>query len=353
MMNSSYLQEIVNKMTARKTVFGAVLCVHQGDDSFSWVGASGNIKEEDPYFIASVTKLFITTILLKLRAEQHLSFEDKIGVHLSEDIIRGLHVRNGVEYSHEITIRQLMANTSGLPDYFTQKQPNGRTIGSDLIKGADEAWPIEKILPLVKRIKPKFIPGQKGKVHYSDTNYQLLGKIIENITGMNVAKAFKTFIIDELNLTKTYAYEDRQNNTSLEPIPLYHKSKELDLPKYMSSITAEGGIVSTAEETMIFLKAFFNGRFFPQEDLAQLRQWNLILFPGSFYCGVGIQKLLTPWFISPFKPIKNIIGHWGQSGAFAFYCPEKELYFTGTINQSSGFDHNTAVTAMVKIIKSY
>jgi CubicO group peptidase (beta-lactamase class C family) len=313
------------------------------------VGSSGNMQADQPYFITSVTKLFITTIMLKLRAAKQLNLEDKISKFLAEDLIQGIHVSNGIDYSNKITIVQLMSNTSGLPDYFLQKQPNGKTIASGLMNGQDEPWPLEKTLATIKMIKPKFIPGQKGKVHYSDTNYQLLGRIIENITGKRMADVFKAFIIDELNLSKTYAYEDIQDTT---PAPLYYNSKRLHLPKYMSSITPEGGIVSTAKETMIFLKAFFNGHFFPQKNLAELKQWNLTFFPGTFYYGIGIQKLWTPWIVSPLKPIKEIIGHWGQSGAFAFYCPEKELYFTGTINQCSGWDHNAAVKAMLKIIKS-
>ncbi len=56
--------------------------------------------------------------------------------------------------------------------------------------------------------------------------------------------------------------------------------------------------------------------------------------------------------ISPMKPIKEILGFWGQSGAFAFYNPERDIYFTGTVNQSSGFGHSAAHKAMLKTIKA-
>ncbi|WP_370621872.1 hypothetical protein [Bacillus sp. JCM 19034] len=173
--------------------------------------------------------------------------------------------------------------------------------------------------------------------------------MIENLTGLNMSEVFQTFIFDELELSKTYVYED-VNDTN--PVPLYYKSNALHLPMYMSSIAPEGGIVSTAKETMEFLKAFFNGRFFPKEELEDLKQWNLIFFPGQFYYGIGLEKLLVPRFVSPFAPIKEILGFWGQSGAFAFYNPEREVYFTGTINQCSGFGHSAAFKAMIKIIKA-
>jgi D-alanyl-D-alanine carboxypeptidase len=97
-------------------------------------------------------------------------------------LITGIHVLDGIEYSKEITIAHLLSNTSGLPDYFYYDKPKGEA-AEDLILGNDEPWPLEKAIQRVKTLKPKFKPGRKGKVHYSDTNYQLLGGIIEQVTG--------------------------------------------------------------------------------------------------------------------------------------------------------------------------
>jgi CubicO group peptidase (beta-lactamase class C family) len=348
-LDESFLNHTAQQMINKRNNFGAVLCVEQGDNTFSGVGAAGNIEADDQYFIASVTKLYVTAIVMKLRAENRLQLEDNIASYLSEDIVRGIHVLERVDYSNNITIKHLISNTSGIPDYFACKQSNGKTVASELFNGKDENWPLEKTLELIKKQKPKFKPGQSGKVNYSDTNYQLLGKIIENITGLNMSEVFQTFIFDELELTKTYVYEDI-NDT--RPVPLYYKSNAVHLPLYMSSIAPEGGIVSTAKETMIFLKAFFNGCFFPIEELEELKQWKKIYFPGQFYYGIGLEKLWTPRIVSLSNPIKEVLGFWGQSGAFAFYHPERDVYFTGTINQSSGFGHNAAYKAMIKTIKA-
>jgi len=77
---------------------------------------------------------------------------------------------------------------------------------------------------------------------------------------MSIKEVFQSYIFVELYMSKTYVYEV-ENDT--KPVSLYYKSNPLDLPKYIScpSFTPEGGIVSTAQETMIFLKAFFNGHF--------------------------------------------------------------------------------------------
>ena len=79
----------------------------------------------------------------------------------------------------------------------------------------------------------------------------------------------------------------------------------------------------------------------------------MIYSPGQFYFGLGLEKLWTPRIISPFKPIKEVLGFWGQTGAFAFYSPDTDLYFTGTIDQVSGLGHSAAYKAIISIIKAW
>ncbi len=177
----------------------------------------------------------------------------------------------------------------------------------------------------------------------------MLGAIIEKVTGLWVGDAFNEFIFKPLNLQHTYAYQNIDNHN---PILFYHHDKKVYAPNYIASITAEGGIVSTAKECMVFLKAFFNGFFFPVASLNELKiNWRMIFFPGQFFFGIGLEKLWVPFFLSPFKPIKEIYGFWGQTGAFAFYNPETNLYFTGTINQVSGLGHGAAFNAIIKTIQ--
>ena len=104
---------------------------------------------------------------------------------------------------------------------------------------------------------------------------------------------------------------------------------------------------------MLFMKEFFKGRFFPKEKINELKKWNLILPPpGVFHFGIGLEKMYVPWIASPFKPIKEILGFWGQTGSFAFYNSDTDLYFCGTTNQINGAGHRAAGSAIVKIVKS-
>lgn len=348
--NEMFLDQVVEKMLQNKNVFGVALCVESSSNNFSWSGEGGNIKKGDKYFLTSVSKLCVSAIVLHLKFHNQIRLTDHISHYLPHDMIDWLHVLNGVDYSREITVGQILSNTSGIPDYLSAKQANGRTADAEINQGKDECWTLEKVMENVKKQKPRFEPGQRGKAHYSNTNYRLLGTIIEQITGNTIGDVFKKYIFEELNLKNTYVYHDINDKT---PVPMYYKANEIHIPRCMASVTAEGGVVSDAKDTMIILKAFFNGQFFPRENLEELKKWNFILLPYQFYYGIGLEKLwIPPWVRFPTKSKKEILGFWGSSGAFAFHNPESDLYITGTVNQSNGFGHKAAYRAMIEIIRA-
>ncbi|MCL2840068.1 MAG: beta-lactamase family protein [Defluviitaleaceae bacterium] len=350
-LGENLLNQCLDKMISKKNVFSTVLRVENSDASFSWTGVRGEMEADSKYFIASVTKLYVTATVMALVDEQKLSLDDKIANHLPSHYVEGLHILKGVDYSNKITVKHLISNTSGLRDYFFYKEKGKPSAASLLFEGKDDSWEFEKTIQYVKKTTPKFAPAKKNKAVYSDTNYQLLGKIIETITDKDIGAVFKEYIFDKLELCNTYVFKDILDR---EPVPNYYKDKKLWLPKYMASVSIEGGIVSTAEEVMIFLKAFFAGEFFPKEKITHLKKWNFIPPPPStLYYGIGLEKLFIPRIIfSPFKPIGEIIGFWGQTGSFAWYNPITDLYFSGTTNQSSGVGHQAVVMSMIKIIKS-
>jgi len=344
---SGLLQNTVDRMVRNRSVYGAILCVENGDGSLSWLGSAGNLEPTQPYFIASVTKMYVTVVVLRLVDEERLKLDDPFHQYLPWELVRGLHVIDGVDRTAEITIRHLISNTSGITDYFFGKAADGSKAATKLFDGEDEAWPLERIVERVRQLKPRFLPGQPGKVHYSDTNYELLGRIIETVTGKSIAQVFSEFIFDPLDLRETYAFADPADT---RPAPMYYKDKPVHVPRYIASVTSEGGLVSTAPEVMKFLKAFFNGRFFPVETIETLKQWNRIYFPGQFDYGLGLERQWIPRIMTPFRPVGELLGFWGQSGAFAFHNPKNDLYFTGTVNQLSGFGHGAAVKAMLSVM---
>ncbi len=356
-INADKINTLVKQMVDNKSIFSVAMKVENSDGSISCKVAAGNMQVDNRYFIASVTKLYVTAIIMTLIEEDKIALNDSITRYLPENYCDGLHVLNGVNYTNELTIYHMITNTSGLPDYFFHKQKNGRTVADDLMDGIDEEWPIERTIELIKKLKPNFKPGEKSfwsrtkrKASYSDSNYQLLGKIIEQITDKPIGDVFHDYIFSVLNFRNTYVYKDTEDDS---PVPFFYGARQLWLPRYMTSIGPEGGIVSTVDEVMIFLKEFFRGRFFPKAKIDELKRWNFILPPpGLFLYGIGLEKLWIPWIASPFKHPGDILGFWGQTGSFAFYNPKSDLYFCGTTNQINGKGHRAATSAMVRVIKS-
>jgi len=340
------LQSILDKTVDGKKVYGVSFAIKRNDST--WVGASGNMTKEQPYFIASTTKLFTTAIILHLRAQGKLKLEDKISYYLDESILNGLHVYKGKEYSDELTIQHLLAHTSGLPDYFQGKGENGKSLEDELTAGNDQFWNVEYTIEITKKMSPLFAPGTKNKAHYSDANFQILGKIIEKLTNKSYSENCNELIIQTLGLTKTYLYTDSTDKT---PKTLYFKNNELNIPKAMSSFGPDGGMVSTSEEMLIFIEAFFTGKLFPSSYINELQKWNNIFFPMK--SGIGIHLFKLPWIFNPTGAVPYFIGHSGLSGALAYYSPKENVYIVGTVNQVAHPDisFKTMIKLTQKVLK--
>lgn len=320
------LQAVLDKTVDAKKVFGVSFAIKK--DGHVWTGSSGDLSNDQPYFIASTTKLFTTAIILHLRANGRLNLHDNIGAYLDKPILQGLHVYKGKEYSEDITIKHLLSHISGLADYFQGKGTSGKSLENEITEGNDRSWTFEEAIERTKKMKPLFAPGTKNKANYSDTNFQLLGKIIETITNQSYSENCKDLIIRPLGLTKTYLYQDPADTT---PKTLYYKTNQLNIPKAMTSFGADGGMVSTSAEMLVFIEAFFSGRLFPSSYINELQEWNKIFFPMR--SGVGIHLFRLPWFFNPTGAIPYFIGHSGLSGALAYYSPQENIYVAGTVNQ--------------------
>jgi len=339
-LNKSTLDRLVGDAVSKKYIYGAVFHVSSENEKINLISASGEMKEDSLYYIASINKLFISAIVLKLYAQKKLDLHAKIAQHLPHTLVNGLHIYKGRDYSNHLSILNLISHTSGLPCYLIDKQANGIKVMTELEAGIDQPWPIDKVIREVKKMKTHFPPGQKGRAKYVDTNHQILSLIIEKITGEPINGVLRN-LFEELNLNDTFVYEDANNRNF---IPIRYKTRIINIPLFLRS--TKNDIISTAKDQMTFLKAFFHGYFFPKERLKELEKWNRIFFPFKY--GIGIQKFSMPRLLSPFHPVPDMVGHCGSIGSVAFYVPERDIYMTGSINQQAR--PNVAFQTMIKII---
>jgi len=340
--NHEGLEHIVQSASRQRHIYGALFHVSSGDDRLNLISASGDFQEDSRYYIASINKLFISALILRLITQHQLDLHDKISAYLPDEVVEGLHVYRGHDYSYDLSIAHLLSQTSGLPCYLLDKQSDGKRAMTELEAGHDHAWPMDSVLGAVKQMKPHFPPGKEGRAKYGDTNHQLLAAIIENVTGERIDKVL-TALFRELGLPDSFVYDEAHTGPF---IPIRYKSERVHLPLFFDSTRTE--IFSTAQDQMTFLRAFFDGAFIPRERLHELKQWNRVFFP--FHYGIGIQRFSLPRLLSPFHPVPEMVGHCGSTGAIAFYIPERDLYITGTTNQQAR--PNVAFQTAIKILRA-
>lgn len=328
--DSARLDAVLRGVVNGKDVPGAVARIERGDGTLLWQGAAGTMQADDAWFVASITKLFTAAIVLQLHAEGRLGLDDRIGLHLPAETVQGLHGSGAADRSAEITVRQLLSHTSGLPDYFEGKAPGGTSLATRLLRGDDDGWTPADALAIARSMRPRFEPGAKDKASYADTNYQLLGLLIERVEGRPFVEVLAARIIEPLGLRRTYLYRDPAD---ARPRDIQGRGGPLRIPRAMASFGPDGGVVSTAPELARFLRAWFRGELFPARLLPELQQWNGIFFP--FQAGAGLWRFHVPRWMSPFRASPVLLGHGGTSGAFAFYDPARDLVFVGTVNSAT------------------
>lgn len=309
--------------------FGEVLFAmesYDGKDSYR----SGDGSR--PFFIASATKLYTSTLLARLRERGVVDWDRPFVDYVPQLDVSNLHGSGPSDRTSRITVRHLLAQTSGLPDYFEGPRRDGATTVARLLD-KDFAWNVGDVVRWSRDLqRPHFEPGRPGKAHYSDTNYQLLGAIIEQAYGVGFADVVQNEIARPLGLDHTWCIAPESVDRYDDVAVMRDGRSAPRIPLAMSSVGADGGIVSTLDDSIRFLRAFFSGALFGKGILDEMQaQWRKIFFPLEY--GTGLMRFRVPWFFSPFKRFPDLVGHSGASGTVMFACPERELFVAGTVNQ--------------------
>jgi D-alanyl-D-alanine carboxypeptidase len=321
------------------SVKNCVLSVASGDGSFSWSGAAGishgqtAMTKESPIYIASVTKLYTATVVMHLYEQGALALDDPMAKYLPADVIRGINLYGGHDYSNEITIRQLLSHSSGIADYYEEKGSDGKTLFDKFFEDQGRSWTVDETIERARRdLKPNFPPG-KG-TSYSDTNFQLLGKVVEATTGKSLAAAYEEAIFRPLGLKHTYllGYDQGLAQQSGAPADVFYKDTNITRIRSNGAYWAEGGIVSTADEMVAFLKALNEGRIIQKTSLSLMHDWHRWRFPMEY--GLGTMFFSLPSPMRSLMKMPPLWGHSGSTGSFLYYCENDNLYLAGTIDQA-------------------
>ncbi len=345
------LQELLTMLAEKKNIHHAVIAVESGGKDLSWIGARGKagpdgspMTPETPFWTASITKLYIAATIFILQEQGKLSLDGSLSSFFPGELIRGIHRKDGVDYSQKLTLRQLLGHASGLPDYIILHRKGEKSFFDAALEDGDRSWSIEDILDLLRDVnKPLFAPQDMGKrkkkVSYSDSNFQLLIAVIETLTGKKISRVFQELIFQPLGLEKTFHPEKPPAGGPEKVATVWYKDEPLEIPGALASFN---DISSTARDLLDFMRALVNGRVFARKETFEemIREWNQFglsfspVGPGwPIEYGLGIMRFRIPRLISPFQALPEIIGHTGATGSWLFYCPAWDLYLAGNVSQ--------------------
>lgn len=214
-------------------------------------------RTDDAWRVGSVTKLITAAVVLQLAAEGRLSIDDPLAG--SAGVV--------VRHSEVITIRQLLDHTAGVPDYLTAPdfpwQVSAQAVAAHLHN---------RVLPTERVAQAEVLtrPGPPGSMHhYSNTNYLLLGLIIESATGLRYEQAVQQRVIDRFNLQRTLFPGDdgrvpvpdlgASMPADLPGRPFADRHRLLDVTRRRMFPTADGGLISDATDLLGLLDALVSG----------------------------------------------------------------------------------------------
>jgi CubicO group peptidase (beta-lactamase class C family) len=331
----SLLDDLVH---GQRNVRNGVLLV-EGPD-FRWKGASGMAVPErglvmlpdDQFNIDSIAKMMTATVVMKLVEAGDLGVDDRIGRYLPSSLMDGLHVYSGRSYGQQITLRHLLTHSSGIGDNWAQDD-----FLALIIANTQKRWTPEETVEFVKaNCPPCFPPG--GGFRYSDPGYNLIGLVVEQVTGAGLHQVTRDLLLDPLGMDHTYRPSHEEHRPILPgrvPSQRYLDDMECTLlPAVMTADWAGGGLLSTTEDLNRFLRAFVRNEGVFEQPATRDRMFRWV-DSGAFHnYGFGISRVLLDSSGHPgYVGLGEVWGHTGSSDNFMYYWPSQDMTLIGTLNQ--------------------
>lgn len=247
------------------------------------------------YRVGSVTKMFTAAIIFKLVEEGKLKLTDKLDKSFPQ-----------VPNANKITIANVLAHCSGIHDITEDQEFRSRRL---------DGMTKDELLALIVKTKPDFEPGTRYA--YSNTSFQLLGMLVEKLTGKPYQQTLRERITSKIGLKDTYVGTgmiDVNNNESFSY--RYSRNWEQQPETHISLLFGSGSLISTPADMAKFIQALFNGKIVSKESLNQMMQDKL-----------GIDSFTYNG--------KTFYGHTGgidNFGSWLVYLPEEKLVVSYATN---------------------
>lgn len=283
------------------------------------------MKPSDMMLGGSSGKTFVAALALRLVKEGRLGLDDRLEKHLGKEPWFA-RLPNG----RDITIRMLMRHTSGLVRYEFKEQ-----FARDITADPDKSWTPPERLAYILGEKPPFEAGKGWE--YSDTNYIVLGMVIEKLTGKPYFDLARKHFLKKYRLTRTIPQEGRVmprvvQGYAGENNPFGGKDAMIEGGKFSINPQLEwcgGGMATNSEDLARWAKLMYEGEAIPRDLLPQMFDGVAMGPRGDAKYGLGVMIRNT-----------KLGRSYGHSGFFPgyltdlMYFPEHRISVAVQVNTS-------------------
>jgi D-alanyl-D-alanine carboxypeptidase len=270
------------------------------------------------YRIASVTKTFTAQTVLRLAEEGRLSLADPLEEYVPD-----------IPYGDEITVRHLLGMRGGVYSFVRDEEFMARYVADPLLPG----WSPYDVLEIIRAHADEATPPGRATV-YSDSEYVLLGLVIERVTGRS-AQQYTSSVIEDLGLPETSypttaalpePYTHGYMNTDSESAPAAPAAEEprdVTLSNPVVPYTA-GAVISTVPDMIRYAEQLATGAGLAPETARLRQQWTPLSSTGvRAQYGLGVIQL------------GNWVGHNGSVFGYStmvFHLPDEQASVVVMVN---------------------
>lgn len=283
-------------------------------DGFSDKEKQVLMKPQDKMFSGSTGKTFCAAIILQLIDERELHIDDKLSEYFGDEEWFAK-----IPNADKLTLKMLLNHTSGIPRYVFDDQ-----IWKIMHDNPDKTWTGVERLSFIFNAEPVHEAGKSWG--YSDTNYIILGMLIEKITGNEYYTELQNRILTPMELSNTLPANSREIDGLIPGYSTF--SEELYIPekvlldngKFCFNPQMEftgGGIACTASDLARWGKMYYSGKVFSEKSLNMLR--SAYSFPTTLADSAR-------YGIAAFVWNENCKFSYGHTGFFPGYVTIFEYY---------------------------
>jgi D-alanyl-D-alanine carboxypeptidase len=324
------LQAILDRaVKAPETIFpGTALHVRLPEHG-TWAGAAGKasidparqMRANDRFRAGSIMKPFVAAATLQLVEEGRLALDDPLPAVLPARVIARF------PDADRITVRMLLNHTSGIGEYSDARHER------EIFSNPRRRWKVSEYLDRAAA-QPRFsAPGERHA--YSNTNYNLLGLVLEEATGKPWRAVVRERVIERLHLRHTSLPQPGDVPTGRRIAHGYQlvNGRRIDLTDVDSSMAGAAGgnaLLTTTKDLARFMRSLLAGKLFQrQETLNEMRTFAATEDPhGLAGYGLGLERYVLPGGV-------EAIGHVGAgAGYFAviLHLPAQDIDIAMAMN---------------------